>query len=224
VSAGSEPSPPLTPAQRRFLELLQRLASEGITQQEVARRCGVPPQYVSDVKGGRRSLTELFARRIDEEFGVDYEWLRGDTEPSQSGRSVRMGGRARSNLIRLPVFPNPIEGEPYSHPSWDGSEIDLCGAAVTRLITADLPYVLRFGAHDRVGRLRKDDLVLISQASSQDAEIHVLQSNKTLFLARRNRASGWEPLVRGKRMLAPLIVRGHCVGIVWGSLHDQPRD
>ena len=38
-------------------------AAQGITQQVIARRCNIPPQYLSDLKGGRRRMAELVARR-----------------------------------------------------------------------------------------------------------------------------------------------------------------
>ena len=70
---GAEPSLPA----RRLVELLQRLGEKGISQAQVARRANVPAQYVSDVRNERRTLTELFARRLAEEFHFDFEWLLG---------------------------------------------------------------------------------------------------------------------------------------------------
>ncbi len=64
-------------AARRLRELLQSLSDQGISQAQVARRAIVPAQHLSGVKNSRRPLTELFARRLGEEFGVDYYWLLG---------------------------------------------------------------------------------------------------------------------------------------------------
>ena len=61
--------------QERLEKLLQILAQQGQSQNHVAQRAGVPASYLSDVKKGNRSMTELFARRMAEEFRVDYRWL-----------------------------------------------------------------------------------------------------------------------------------------------------
>ncbi len=63
--------------QERFLNILEILDQQGIAQSEVARRTEVPPQYLNDVKAGRRALSERFARRIQDEFEFDYQWLLG---------------------------------------------------------------------------------------------------------------------------------------------------
>ena len=212
-----------TPAQIRFGEFLEQAGAEGMTQAEIAQRTGVPPQYISDIKAGRRSVTELFARRIEEEFGVDYEWLRGEAATAESRTQFRNAG-PRSNRVRLPVFPHPIEGEPYAHRIWDGSEIEVCGAATARLIASERPYVLRFGASDQKGRLRKNDFVLVSQSANNDAEIHVLKEGTTMYLARRKSSRTWEAVAPGKRVSAEAVVAGHCIGIIWGSLCAQPGE
>jgi hypothetical protein len=54
--------------------------------------------------------------------------------------------------------------------------------------------------HDDIrGRLRKNDIVLISQSPSPDAEIFVVRNKKKLFLARRHEES-WERVATGKSL------------------------
>ena len=67
---------------RRLGELLILLGHKGLSQTQIAKRVGTPTQYVSDVKHGRRPLSELFARRLGEEFKVNFLWLLG-VEDSQ---------------------------------------------------------------------------------------------------------------------------------------------
>ena len=47
---------------RRLEVLLAQLAEQGITQQQIARQMNVPASYLSDVKLGRKTLTDTFAR------------------------------------------------------------------------------------------------------------------------------------------------------------------
>ena len=67
--------PQVAARRERFSQVLDALEKQGLSQREIAMRACVPPQYFSDVKLGRRSLSELFARRLGEEFDVDHIWL-----------------------------------------------------------------------------------------------------------------------------------------------------
>ena len=101
----------------------------------------------------------------------------------------QIGARSNSSgtqTVWLPVFSNPVSGEPRTLPGWDGSSVEVVGAAAAKALSAQQPYVLRLGADDRRSRLRKNDLILISQAHDADAEIQVLKLRGNLFLARRD--------------------------------------
>lgn len=202
---------------RRLTELLQKLADQGYTQQSIASQTGVPAQYLSDVKTGRRALSELYARRLADEFDLDYRWLMGESPerglPDLSGR-----GRSAGRSVWLPVFSDPVEGDPRAQPNWDGSSIEVCGAAATKVLLATEPYVLRFGASDHLGRLQRNDLVLISQAVSGAAKIQVLRQNRSRFLARRSAEGAWIRLATGKEVPDSAVPVGHCLGILWGLL------
>ena len=202
---------------QRLAALLQKLTEQGYTQQAVASQTGVPAQYLSDLKAGRRSLSELYARRLAEEFDVDHRWLLGETTDHEHA-VVPGRGRAAERSVWLPVFSDPIEGEPRSQPNWDGSSVEISGAAAAKVLLATQPYVLRFGASDHEGRLRKNDLVLISQAVVESANIHVLRAHRGRFLARRAENGIWIRLATKDALPATAVPVGHCVGIVWGLL------
>ena len=202
----------------RLESLLQVLEKQGLTQGDIARRIDVPAQYLSDVKSGRRSLTELFARRFQDEFGVDYHWLLGNRGSMEVPRLNRGGQPTSAGRVWLPVFANPLCGDPFTVPDWDGSSVEIAGAAAMRVLQADRPYALRFGADDCRHRLRRGDLVLISQATSDKADIQVVKVGPKLHLARRIQEHQWEFLNQQASIRGEATVIGHCLGILWGVL------
>jgi transcriptional regulator with XRE-family HTH domain len=52
----------------RLSTLLEKLASKGFSQAQVAEVVGLTPQFLSDIKCGRRPLTDAVARRLSEHF------------------------------------------------------------------------------------------------------------------------------------------------------------
>ena len=94
----------------------------------------------------------------------------------------------------------------------------ICGVAALRALAARWPYLLRFGINDRRGRLQKNDLLLISQQIEDDGEIRVLEQANKVFLARRQKPSGWEALYKNRVVTGNPDVIGRCVGIVWAAL------
>jgi transcriptional regulator with XRE-family HTH domain len=200
---------------QRLIELLDRLASQGMTQREVASRINVPSQYLSDLRHNRRPLTELFARRFGHEFGVNYEWLLGRAA-SPERPTLAMVNRPTSS-VWLPAFPHPVEGDPQSHPKWDGTFVEVSGAAVAKSALALQPYVLRFDHDDRQGRLKKGDLILCSQAPCETAEFHIVQCRTKCFLARRIKGK-WVRVATGGELQGKCEIAGHCLGVVWGPL------
>jgi transcriptional regulator with XRE-family HTH domain len=209
---------PAVLARERLADLLAELEREGLSQQQVALRAGLPPQYISNIKHGHRPMTELVARRLAAEFACKYEWLLGTSElkqdlPGSLGPHV--------SAVRLPILPHPIEGEPHTSPHWDGGLLELAGVALAQLPLLKQPYVLRFGRNDVRERLCKGDLVLVSQGADERAEIWVVKHRGKLFLARRG-AAAWERLAGDAKQptMLPLTcpVAGFAVGIVWASL------
>jgi transcriptional regulator with XRE-family HTH domain len=199
---------------QRLVELLQRLATQGISQGQVAARCGVPPQYLSDTKLGRRPLTELFARRLAEEFGFNYAWLLASDEPLEK---PSLSWRPSPGHGWLPVLSEPIEGDPLSNTKWEGTWIEVGSTASAKAAHAERPYVLRWQRPDVEGRLHKGDLVLVSQAASQTAELHVLSMRKGCCLARLTNRK-WIRAHDGELLRGEPVIVGHCVGIVWAAL------
>ena len=206
----------------RLCDLLERLTQQGTSQQQVATRAGIPPQYLSDIKNGRRPMTELVARRIGHEFQIDYQWLLGASDTMEP-IMVRTTSHQPSRGNCLPVFSHPIMGDPQIHPKLDGTELQISGAAAAKLVLLKWPYILRFGADDSRNRLKRNDLVLISQSLSDDAEIHVVECRRQFVLARQKTDGSWERLAKGETLPASTSVAGYCVGIVWSDLSGSTR-
>lgn len=204
-------------AVQRLNDLLEPLLEQGMTQTQIAAKAGLPPQYISDIKRGRRPMTELVARRLGEEFHVNFQWLMG-TSSSMEFSSPSTSAQAASPTAWLPLFPHPIEGEPRQHPQWSGAGVELAGVAAGRIGLAHFPYVLQFGRDDQQGRLRRNDLILISQAPQADAEIHVVRYRKKLFLARAHPEGGFQRVADEDRLPKNCPILGHCVGVVWSAL------
>lgn len=205
-------------AQERLTKFLELLEPQGVSQREVAQRAEVPAQYLSDIKGGRRRLTERIARRLEDAFGIDHRWLLGHGGSMDVPPLAPVSSSAQSRRGWLPVFSYPISGDPYESCNWDGTWVELAGIAAVRVLRAKNPYVLRFGAEDRRGRLRRGDLVLITQEAADEADIHVVKAGRELCLARRDQAGRWERVNRDLDFRGEPTVIGHCLGIVWGLL------
>lgn len=203
----------------RLLKYLNILEKQGITQSEVARRTDVPPQYLNDVKAGRRSLSERFARRMQDEFLVNYQWLLGNHSSPEVPRLDPKTGPAEARRIWLPVFAHPIDQDPFTVPGWDGSSVEIAGAAALRALHAKHPYALRFGAIDQRHRLCRGDLLLVSQAINNSADIQVIRlPKKKYYLARRQEDGEWECLNPQNVVNSKPLVIGHVLGILWGTL------
>ena len=206
---------------QRLERLLEVLSGKGVTQSAVAKRVGMPAPYLTDMKKGHRPLTELSARRLAAHFGLDHRWLLGETG---SMDSLHLGSEVtvdESTSIWLPVFGHPVEGPPRSLPKWDGSCAEVVGAAAARVRLATDPYILRFGRDDHAGRLRRGDLLLISQSTGDSAEIHVVRIGRGLYLARPTGAGVWQRLAEGTIVRSDLKLAGHAMGIVWAALKGR---
>jgi transcriptional regulator with XRE-family HTH domain len=208
---------------QRLAILLEALAAQGFSQNQVAQRTGMPPSYVSDCKLGSRPVSELFARRLAEQFRFDYRWLLGEVGTADSLTLGAEVAQEESHSLWLPVFPHPIEGPPGSHRDWDGLSIELGAPAAAHARAAEQPYVLRFEGKDHAARLHKRDLILISQTRNDDAEIQVVRVQRKLFLARRLGLEQWQRVVGSSVIEGIRQVAGHCVGILWSPLCAPSR-
>lgn len=204
-------------ATQRFSHFLELLKERGYTQAQVAEEVSVLPQYLSDVKRGQRPVTELLARRMGQEFDVNFEWLLGSSvsmeNPSSPSKAV-----TASNTVWLPLFPHPIEGEPRAHPRWNGACVEVAGVAAAKLVLAKHPYVLCFDNDDQEGRLRRGDFILISQAVDEAASISIVRYRQKSFLARPKSDGSWKRVANENVLPADSAVTGHCVGILWSAL------
>jgi transcriptional regulator with XRE-family HTH domain len=214
-SQNSHGANPEAMQRQRLAELLERLANYGIRQSDAANRIEMSAQYLCDVKAGRRAMTELFARRLADEFDLDYLWLLGEQRSSEPSEASIAAAALETHIIRLPLFSHPVRGEPGSLKNWTGETFSVAGPAVAKVLTADRPYVLRFGADDRRGIIKRNDYLLISQAIDRNAEVQVLQDKSKLLLARKC-GDKWETVNKDARLKDPNADRaGHCIGIVW---------
>ena len=205
-------------SRERLIALLQTLLDRGLSQQQVAARSSLPAQYLSDIKCGRRPMTELVARRLGDELGYDFRWLLG-IENSVAPTTDRAPTAGRSAGIWLPLFPHPIEGDPKRQSAWDGTGIEIAGTAAAQLGLARWPYVLRFRQKKNVqDRLRNKDLVLISQSVTDDPGIKVVKHRGNLYLARPRKGGGWVRIANGDHLPEAGHICGYCLGIIWSSL------
>jgi transcriptional regulator with XRE-family HTH domain len=205
----------------RLKEVLLKVAREhGLSQKEIAARLGIPPQYLSDLKHNRRAVAELLARRFGQEFRIRHRWLLSgegpmEAPPVQAGTT---GGRGGRDIVRLPVLGEPHVGNPLKSPSWDRSHIELTGPASAVARGCSQPYVLCVHCDERVGRLRKGDLILVSQAEDTGSRYQIVVHQKRPRLARLGRdrrlrlLQGGDPLPDHDRKV------GHVPGLVWGAL------
>ncbi len=117
----------------------------------------------------------------------------------------------------LPVFPHPIEGEPTHHLKWTGIYVPVPAMAAAKLIAALHPYALCYHNDDVERRLRKDDLVLVSQSLNEKAQIVVVRTGRKCFLCRRKSRS-LVRLANGQDLTGDCVVVGYCVGVLWSPL------
>lgn len=202
---------------RRLEVLLAQLAEQGITQQQIARQLNVPASYLSDVKLGRKTLTDTFARFFCNEFGVGLDWLLDGIGPQTKPLLSSQPVAANSAQVVLPILSELIQGKPEDSPGWDGSWVEVSGVAAARAQRATQPYVLRSPIEDKLGRVKRNDLLLIDQRSSEDTTLVVVLDAQELHLARRTER-GFQSVESGRAMRATVTPVGVCLGIVWGSL------
>lgn len=208
---GAEPSLPA----RRLVELLRCLGEKGITQAQVARRANVPSQYLSDVRNEHRPLTELFARRLAEEFGVNFQWLLGVEDSPE--RAVLSVAPSRGDKLLLPLMDEAIAGVPREQPQWSGAYTEVAGIAAAKAARAVQPYVLQLSHVDREGRLTKGDLILVSQETGKNPELSIVRCEKKILLARK-KGGKWIRVATGEPLRGDCDVTGHCLGVVWSAL------
>ena len=202
---------------QRLKMVLERLAEAGFSQQRVATRANLPTSYLSDIKLGRRAMSELFARRVGEEFGIDFQWLLSGAGSMLAPRLDQYASPTNTDLL-LPVVDAPLRGEPRQSKEWDGSLLQIAGAGKTAAIKALCPYVLRIKADGMGGRLRRGDLVLISQEVDEHATVAIISHQNRLVLAYKGSTKHWMSLSDKKLTTINPEVVGSCIAILWAPL------
>ena len=198
---------------QRLSILLERLAAEGSGQQRVAMVADLSPQYLSDMKTGRRPLTELAARRLTDVFGANRLWLL-EGRGSMKGPIVRPGGKGLSFAIaRLPMLSEPIVGEPTESPKWDGTYFEVGGSAAL-----GGSYVLRLTHGDADGRLRLNDILLVDGTTATPAPtpMMVVTHEGKAMLARQG-PSKWRSVQSGRALDGAVVPIAQVLAIIWGS-------
>jgi len=203
----------------RFCDFLNWAKKEGISQTEVAKRLGVPRQYVTNVKAGSRVLTELFARRVAEEFDVDYLWLLRGTGAGIAQRpSVASQSKPTpvADPIRLPLLYELFSGEPRRSPSWDGAMVSITGPALYAASDSEHPYVYR-AENGSTGRFKRGDLLLICQGKPEypPSQLVLLELGDRRTLAWRTDVGRWKSAFTGRAVSTKAEIIGHGIGIVW---------
>jgi transcriptional regulator with XRE-family HTH domain len=200
----------------RLAQVLEQLAVRGVKQQAVAQELNIPTQYLSDLKHGRRPVSEQFARRFAEVFQIRAVWLLHGEGASEMPNLAAAPAQTAGSCL-LPVLSDPDQGEPRHSPYWDGSMITLSGAAAAAAERAKLPFVLRLGVDIPSGRLRKNDLVLCCQELRKDAAIQIVRTKGKAVLAQRDGKDRFKTCPAGNCISGGEPV-GYCIGIVWAPL------
>jgi transcriptional regulator with XRE-family HTH domain len=212
----------------RLRALLKRVTREHeLFQTDVAERLGVSPQYLSDVKRGRRPLSERIAWRIEDTFGVNHLWLlHGQGEAGEVTPPPRRVAGARAERTALPVLPSLEWGDPRQSMKWRGLLMELGGPAAAASCRATDPYLLHLDYDAPKANLKENDLLLISQEDEPgDHEIVVLaqveraeDGARSLLLARRDGETDFTALRPHARIKDDPQIVGLCLGVVWRSL------
>ena len=200
----------------RLAEVLAQLAARGVKQQDVALELNVPPQYISDLRHNHRKLSEPFARRFAEVYRISAAWLLRGEGPSNLTDLARPSSQT-AGVCLLPVLSDPDTGDPRQSPHWDGSVVAVTGAAAAAAERAKFPFVLRIANDAPPGRLAKNDLVLCSQESRDDAAVMIVRVEGKAVLAQTAGEHLFRALMNGA-LLAGAEPIGCCIGIVWAPL------
>ena len=211
-------------AQQRVTEFLEGLVSTGTNHRTIGSLLDVPVQYLSDYKQGRRFVSEAIARRFEEHFGVNAQWLLAESDLKEALSPPKLTPASDVTAFKLPIFSHPIEGDPQAHPQWEGMFGEVLGVAAVKLRVAKHPYLLLFGADDAQGRVARGNLLLMSQATlppnaAMESVIQVIRHGRGLYLARR-KANAWHRLAtaHSEPIAENCTVHGHVMGIVWADL------
>ena len=207
----------------RLVQFLGRLLVQGFNQQNVAERVGVPPQYLSDIKCGRRSLGELVARRLAEEFNGNYQWLLWG---QGSIAKPQVGGGPSPPAILLPVLDEALFGDAKASSAWDGSVVPVTGAGAATAQRSKSPYLLRIPFACPAESLCHGDILLISQSPVPTKKIVLLTTDdedhgaapRRAYLARRDENGHLVLLETDESPGKGVIPAGHAAGVVWRAL------
>jgi transcriptional regulator with XRE-family HTH domain len=229
----------------------ERLRQEhGVSLAATAGYCGLKKQHVTDLRAGRRRFTRKMAENLlatarHEPWGA---WLTplvescfssasasGEENDGDSGKEPPASPADQptsppASWTTLPLLKAPVMGDPRQ---WSPFPVDCVEIPRTAaLLAKDVPhaYVLELPCDDHARRLRAGDQVLILPLPDTDAEIHVIERDDLLRLARRAKVAKalgiplgevadeeWVALDSGEPLCGARSV-AHAAGIVWARL------
>jgi transcriptional regulator with XRE-family HTH domain len=204
----------------RLDQLLKDLAGNGFSQRQIAAELNVPPNYLSDLRHGQRTITDQFCRSFAHQFQIGNQWLATGEGAISSPQIGPLIAKAAGNLL-LPVLSEPHVGDPTQCERWDGCQAEVTGAAAAAAGRAINPYIIRLSGPDCQGRLMACDLILISQQATETGDMAIARHRNRLMIVRKERKGdndGWLALSSGKRLAGKPEIVGQCLGIVWAGL------
>ncbi len=201
----------------RLDQLLKDFLKQEHSQQEIAAELNIPPNYLSDLRHGRRTINDQFCRSFAHQFRISFQWLATGDGAMSSPQFGQLRAEAAGNLL-LPVLSEPYAGDPTKCARWDGCQVEITGAAAASAARAINPYIIRLASQDWLGRLMPGDLILISQEVMETSEIAIARDRNRLVIVRKGDKDGWRALSSGKRLAAKPEIIAQCLGIVWAGL------
>lgn len=204
----------------RLKQVLVRVAQEqGLTQKQIAAKLGIPPQYLSDLKHNRRAIAELLARRFGQKFRVRHEWLLHGEGPAELPTgTVDADPRATEDNVFLPILRRPCAGDPLKSRFREPSHFELTGPAAVAAKHCARPYVLRVEHNEKGGRLRRGNLVLVSQMPDANSRYQLVVHRRQPRLARLGADHRLRLLEGGDPLPDSVRRAGHGRGLVWAVL------
>ncbi len=217
----------------------------GLRQSFLAKKCGVRPQILTDIKSGRRYFSKKMADALlaasqgePWEFWVRHMLDNAFNPPKYEGLEEFFEDMdedapeaTKVPMNSLPILTTPCLGDPFESNAYYGERISVAEAIAELALSTEPAYVLRLHSDDVFKRLRSGDLLLVSQTADAEKEIMVVDHMGMLKLARslthsrifygfsdyKERKEGWLALDSGILLLEAEPVS--CViGIVWADL------
>ncbi|NOZ21104.1 MAG: helix-turn-helix domain-containing protein [Planctomycetes bacterium] len=224
-----------TPGER-LAKILAQLKASGIPQQEVARRIETPPQFLSDVKAGRSTLTATFAVRLERAFGINHGWLlqeEGEPWLTDLPQDAHPAMGPGTEMERLPLLDALVAGDPNRASEWYGARYPVFAGQARPAVAGGRRYVLRLSEENAFGELKADDLLLIE--NRPDISLKAVVGKVCTVQVGDSRtldAVGWDPKAQRYRLAQSgrefetdqeaasqgVEILGICLSVIWRKI------